>query len=38
MYMGENGFPQKPTGIFVASCRHLRKSPETSGRLRDNVI
>ena len=35
---GENGFPQKPTGSLFGSYRHLRKSLETSGSLRENVI
>ena len=35
---GENGFPRKPTGNLFCSYRNLRKSPETSGSLRENVI
>ena len=35
---GENGFPRIPTGSLFCSYRNLRKSPETSGSLRDNVI
>ena len=37
-YSGENGFPRKPTGSLFCSYRNLRKSPEASGSLRENVI
>ena len=35
---GENGFPPIPTGSLPCSYGNLRKSPETSGSLRENVI
>ena len=35
---GEDGFPQIPTGSLCCSYRNIRKSPETSGSLRENVI
>ena len=35
---GENGFPRIPTGILLRFYRKLRKSHETSGSLRENVI
>ena len=35
---GENGFPRIPAGSLCCSYRNLRKSPETSGSLRENVI
>ena len=34
----ENGFPLIPTGSLFCSYKDLRKSPETSGSLSDNVI
>ena len=34
----ENSFPRNPAGILVCSYRHLRKSPETSGSLRESAI
>ena len=35
---GENGFPRIHTGSLLCSYRNLRKSPETSGSLQDNVV
>ena len=35
---GENDFPRIPTGILFCSYRDIRKSPETSGILREKVI
>ena len=35
---GENGVPRIPTGSLFCYYRHLRKSPETSWGLRENVI
>ena len=34
----ENGFPRNPIGSLFCSYRDLRKSPEASGSLQENVI